>query len=233
MNALKPALEKDASAGGGLTDADFDDMFAKIQEGRVERIEMLKKHARAMAGVLGLKGPARYILPVLVPLGGQQRQILRFSKIWVGATRINHLPIPKQPRAMPYSDELPADRKGTLLPKLITAALLLLSLYLSLPGTALPNVKFDSWAGLHPPVGNYTGTGLDGLLGILSSFFSWVLVPEDPIPRVQALELLTVLTPICAIWMIEANRKANRFSLIRLSVPLPWYIHSFTANNHP
>lgn len=172
-----------------------------------------------MADLLGLKGNARYLLPVIIPLAGQQGQMLRFSKVWMGATRFDHLPIPKRPRAVPYFDELPAERIESKLPKYLTTVALLTSLYLSLPGTALPDgITFDSWAGLHPTVGYYTGTGLDGLLSILSSFFSYVLVPDDPIPRLQALELLSVLAPVCAIWMIEANRKGNRFSLIRLLV---------------
>lgn len=220
INALKPALEMDASTGaGGLTDADFDSIFAGIQKSRMKRIQTLLKGSRAMADILSLKGIARYLLPAIVQVTGQQGQLMRFANSWASATRLDHLPIPKRSRMVPYNDELPADRIKSSLPKLITITALMASFYLSWAGTALPEgVPFSSWAGAHPTLSNYTGTGLDGTLGIMSSFFSYMLVPEDPIPRFQAVELLTIFVSLQAIWMVEANRKANALSLIRLSV---------------
>lgn len=216
INALKSELD---GSPGGLTDKDIHSMFAEIQESRLSRVKRFVKGAKKMGDLLALKGPPKYLMKYIAPIIGQQNQLFNFSKLWVGAVRLNHLPVPKRPRAVPYDDEFPAKPiRGVSFPKYLAAAALLVSLYVSDLSLRMPPfTSLDTFAGLRPALKIYTGNeGLDNLCTILASFFSFSLVLDDPLPRIQLLELLSILSPIIAIWTIEASRKANRFSLITL-----------------
>lgn len=229
MNALKDELDKEVQdpPAGRLTDDAVHRMFASIQEPRTDRLKFLQKAAEKLAEMLALKRPLQeYLIPVTLKITGQQFQLRRFSDAYIGGVKLKHIPMPQRPRAIPYNDELPEkpikSKATRFLAKFLAATAILYSFYMARLAIRMPdNVPYDSFAGRRPVSSDFIGhEGIDTLLSILGSFFSYSVVqPEqDSLPRLQLIYLLAILAPVCSIWTVEANRKSNRFSAIILYV---------------
>lgn len=200
-------------------------MFAGLKKSRSHRLEGRLKDAKGMAEGFALKGfLTPTVLPVLLPILGQQGQITRFSNAWVGGTKLKHLPVPKRPRAVPYNDELPAEPiKSDVqkrVAKLLAGTALLISYYAANKSLKFEHIApYKSFAGRRPVLDSFTGMqGVDMILGYMGSFFSYSVVHpgHEPFPRLQLIYLLTILIPVCSIWTIEASRRSNRLSPITL-----------------
>jgi hypothetical protein len=230
VNALKVELEKGGhdSPAGRLTDDAVHRMFASVQEPRTERVKFFQKSAKQLAKRLSLKITLQeYIVPAVARINGQQVQVGRFSTQYVDGVKLKHLPVPQRPRAIPYNDELPEKpvrSKATwFVAKALAATSILCSFYIASLAIRIPDgVPYDSFAGRRLVSTNFIGhEGIDTLLSILGSFFSYSVVEpgKDFLPRLQLIYLLSILAPVCSIWAVEANRKSNRYSAIILYVP--------------
>ncbi|ROV93606.1 hypothetical protein VMCG_08112 [Cytospora schulzeri] len=190
--------------------------LAKAQELRHERAILLMNFAHSIQGFLWkMKSPigerfVRLFMSFMDPV----TQSNLFGASVVDGPRLDGIPVPRRPRAIPYTDELPARPvKGNLaswLPAIFTAMLLALVALLR-TATSSP----FSIATVDRPVSKFADERLstpatDGLtIGV-----SAILLPS--FHGFDGQYRVAMLAPTLVVWFVESHRLGNRLSPMSL-----------------
>ncbi|KAH8890413.1 FAD binding domain-containing protein [Thozetella sp. PMI_491] len=209
VNALTSKLD---TVSGSLSEADVTAIFAATEDARKERATLAvdAAHSAQKGTALERPGTAK-VVRLMAPYLPRDVRGEGWTKLFVNTEKVNKLPEPNTRHFVPFKDELPAaPLKKSTLPRLAAAAAFAGLYYLGLNALRLP-VFPATFSFLGEPFKTvYTGrAGLDRLLTILVKFFSGAVASTDPGARLQALYLLSMLTPTIAIWTIESRRRGN------------------------
>ncbi|RYP59544.1 hypothetical protein DL769_008486 [Monosporascus sp. CRB-8-3] len=91
-----------------LSDQDVEMLFGQVQGARQARAETLVKAAPDRQALSAFENPlaSSLVYKFTLPLAGDELLENMFGKIVLGAARIKYMPVPRRPRAVPYTDEL-------------------------------------------------------------------------------------------------------------------------------
>lgn len=222
-------LEKRDSRGGSLgniSDKEIEEVFSRILSIRHERAKTFVKTAHQTQSLMAKEKPLlSKILVHLESLKGIDAGVDRMGAICRPAVRIDKLPIPSRPRAVPFDDELPArpihSKVGLLLQFLIVAAMLFL-LLISVLTFRLPVERPAIWGRDGPEVNRLWFSGapaLNDFTNFLVSAFSLQVGVPDVGPKIHTANFfLGQLTSFVLIWIVESYRVGNKGTLISLPI---------------
>lgn len=231
MNALKRKMNQRPN---GLSEADIQAVFAETQAVREKRTQHLLNKAKMMQSFDSLDiliAPliAKFVIPNLTD--DMALQVVGLDT--VEGTRLESFPMPKRPRYLPFTDELPTKpMKDVWFLKAFTALLFSFILYLSwfvlkdpgiscngLSGTALQRV--------------YTGIAwIDQRLADTVQVAYIATHRENPCQKLQVAYFMASLLPTILIWTIEGHRQGNHLSLASWSVYVnPCSIYTITSSD--
>ncbi|KAK7706600.1 hypothetical protein SLS64_007431 [Diaporthe eres] len=222
-------LEKRDSRGGNLdnlSDKEIEEVFSRVLDIRHERAKKFVKEAHQTQWLMAKESPLlSKILMRLDSIKGLDTGIDRLGSICRPAVRINKLPIPKRPRAIPYDDELPANpihSKANLFVQLLTVGAMLFLLAISVLTLRIPFDRPAIWGRDGPLVDRvwYSGApALNEFTNFLASAFSLQVGVSDVGPKIHIANFfLGQLTSYVLIWIIESYRAGNKGSLITLPI---------------
>jgi 2-polyprenyl-6-methoxyphenol hydroxylase-like FAD-dependent oxidoreductase len=222
-------LEKRDSRGGNLdniSDKEIEEVFSRILDIRHERAKNFVKTAHETQSLMAREKPLlTKILMRLDKIKGLDAGIDRLGAICRPAVRIDKLPIPKRPRAIPYDDELPArpirSKANFLLQLLIVGAMVFL-LAISVLTLRIPFERPAIWGRDGPKVDRVWFSGapaLNEFTNFIVSAFSLQVGVPDVGPKIHTANFfLGQLTSFVLIWVIESYRAGNKGTLISLPI---------------
>ncbi|KAI0600328.1 FAD binding domain protein [Biscogniauxia sp. FL1348] len=213
---------RDSRPGGltGLTDSDIHTIFQQTQAARHERAKRLVGDAHTLQALSAYEKPllSKVVWEYVGPMLGEELGLSFFSTPIVGGARIEKLPIPHRERLIPYADELPAKPQraftGYLTRAFFIAAMAGL-MWLAGKSLRAPLAELGSWNGEAPISRPWAGIG-NGLLGVLVSFFSFVLESDSVADRVQLIYFMCQLATPALMYTIDGHRKGYQWTLLAL-----------------
>ncbi|KAH8771810.1 FAD binding domain protein [Diaporthe sp. PMI_573] len=215
--------------GGNLdniSDKEIEEVFSRILDIRHERAKNFVKTAHETQSLMAREKPLlTKILMRLDKIKGLDAGIDRLGAICRPAVRIDKLPIPKRPRAIPYDDELPArpirSKANFLLQLLIVGAMVFL-LAISVLTLRIPFERPAIWGRDGPKVDRVWFSGapaLNEFTNFIVSAFSLQVGVPDVGPKIHTANFfLGQLTSFVLIWVIESYRAGNKGTLISLPI---------------
>lgn len=222
-------LEKRDSRGGNLdnlSDKEIEEVFSRVLDIRKERAKEFVKEAHQMQAFMAKEKPLlSKILLRLDKMKGLEAGINRMGSICRPAVRIDKLPVPKRPRAVPYDDELPAKpirSKANLFLQLLIVGAMLFLLIISALTLRIPFERAPIWGRDGPLVDREWFRGapaLNDFTNFLISTFSLQVGVPDVGPKIhEANFFLGQLTSYVLIWIVESYRAGNKGTLISLPI---------------
>ncbi len=179
----------------GLSNADIDDLFEETQNGRRDRAQLMVDRAKEMQQMHAQETlMMRLIARIVLPTAGLESTVSMLAGNFVGGGRLEHLAVPKRPRAHPFVDELPAKPVKTWIPQAVAAIALGLVGWSSLQSSGL------------------SGYGLSSLRSSVPNLAAH-LSPSGRQPSTVSLLSNVVNTLICTI---EGYRVCNRGTILSL-----------------
>lgn len=208
----------------GVSTEDIHNMFAATQARRHDRAQYIVDNSHMLQVFAAFEKPGvEFAVRNILPLA---------SLDWAGETgrdtivngdRIDVLEVPKRPRLVPYTDEIPFSRIQGPLPifaKFVTGALLVALFILGLKFLEMDGSAFSSpdatFVG-YPLKSKFVGVpGVDELLRLIVAAFSEAIAGADMNLRVLAFYFLANIGSIGYIWNVEAHRICNSLSPVAL-----------------
>ncbi|KAK3370536.1 FAD binding domain protein [Podospora didyma] len=146
----------------GLSTSDVETISQEMQKARIRRVKGLVKTAHAMQALFAYERPfvSSIFHTILLPLLGPGFSLEQLSSRFVGGPRLQHLPVPVRPHAIPFKHELPAKPLGRRFVKYARMVFVLLMAFVLLiplaKTTAFPN-RPESPKPTCPPGGDCLG----------------------------------------------------------------------------
>jgi len=115
VNALLRLRDRrpDGLVSGLLTTSEVETVSQEMQKARVKRVKGLVKAAHSMQALFAYEKPlVSDMFHVVLPLLGADFSLEQLASRFVGGPRLQHLPVPARPRAIPFDHELPARPLG-------------------------------------------------------------------------------------------------------------------------
>ncbi|KAF5681260.1 zeaxanthin chloroplastic [Fusarium heterosporum] len=197
--------------GPDWSTADLNAAFKTVQDERVERVKWLVADAHKNQQMQAMATPLLAIMaPVLVRLITTPIAFQLSSQKFIGAPRINSLPVPKRDHTFPYDDELFAK---PLLSGWLTTSLGIFSqaALFRLASQILPRLKFPTTFGSEPLLRNYTGIKVvDKILTILVAVFGVPLTSNRKASLIQLITFTPLLLSSTLDWTIESYRDGSQ-----------------------
>lgn len=208
MNHLTELLQ---SKGDRLSDHDIDTMFSSVQASRFERASWLVREAHKHQQHDAMETLSLQLQGTILPRFLDTEAALNLASAkFVGASRINALPVPPRYHSIPYEDELPA---RVLQPKWISGAFGVLSqaglFWLSgrmlghgfqVPTTFVGAPLRQSYLGI---------PAVDGVLSMLVSVFGACVFAPDKVLHVQIGYFMPVIATSVLDWTIDSYRLSD------------------------
>ncbi|KPM40526.1 hypothetical protein AK830_g6053 [Neonectria ditissima] len=110
INALLEKRDKRPEGLRDLTTADINTICQQMQSARHDRAKFTVSSSNKMQAILAFEKPwvSNLVWRAFSPLAGDDSPLRVLSARIVGGSRVNKLPIPSRPRAIPFIHELPA-----------------------------------------------------------------------------------------------------------------------------
>lgn len=193
--------------------------LAKTQELRYERATSLMNLAHSMQGILWkMKSPlGERVIRLFMSFMDPVTQSNLFGASVVEGPSLDGVPVPRRPRAVPYTDELPSQPvKGSLaywLPATFSAILLVLLVLLRTATSSPSDIAMverplsrlaDEW--LSTPSTGDLPVGIPTVLLPLSRYFG------------SGQYRVAMFAPVFIVWFVESHRIGNRLSPMSLMV---------------
>ncbi|KAF7562282.1 hypothetical protein G7046_g1870 [Stylonectria norvegica] len=213
MNALLQKRDERAEGLSGLTTKEIHAICNKMQRSRHKRATATVDSSHKMQAILAYEKPAvsAIMWTVLTPLVSNDSPLRVLSARIVGGSRVEKLPIPHRPRAIPYVHELPAlpiaSAQATIV-SLGYTALMCLLVWLSFGTQRISSFTTGQWGqpdltSLESKRTNYTIVDTEG--------FSFdPLLETDPAFKMRQLYLLSQSISPLLVYTIEGSRVGNK-----------------------
>ncbi|KAI8622900.1 FAD binding domain protein [Xylariaceae sp. FL1651] len=206
VNTLLKQLDVKHDSQKGFSTEDIEAVGRQMQAARYQRAQDAMTGAHKRQAILAYENPllSRWFSRTLVPLLGDEFTFQRFGEPLLGGLRLERLPVPFRPRAIPFDHELPAPPLKPAVhkaPRLVFACVILALLVASFNNAYLqPNVPFSR---VSPPPPSQADLPTP------------VAEQEHRLPWVYVLSQL--LSPLLII-TIEGYRIGNIFSFINFPI---------------
>ncbi|KAI3571599.1 hypothetical protein IWW34DRAFT_768508 [Fusarium oxysporum f. sp. albedinis] len=185
--------------------------FKAVQDERFDRAQWLVNDAHNTQQMQAMATPLlAKIGPILARLLNTEASLHLAGRKFLGASRVNNIPIPQREHTVPYNDELLAKPLSwswlpTGLGVLTQGALYQLS------GQILPPMKIPTSFGSGPLVDHYTGIGIvDKILSTLVAVFGVPLASQNEAARIQWTCFTPLLLSTTLDWTVESYRVGSK-----------------------
>ncbi|OLN86642.1 FAD-dependent urate hydroxylase 3 [Colletotrichum chlorophyti] len=217
INALRQKLDVRRDGLAGLTNNDVAEVFAffqKAQRPRATRV-VARSHTLQALAAFEQRLLSRFILHVVVPWQHDELALAETASILSDAPRIDTLPIPFRPKAIPFVDELPAKpvtSKSVHLFVVITTLGASFGLLWLVANIQFPYIPTFTWGGGEEPLDRkwLPTKSLNNYALYVVSLCSHPILDETAGPTAHLIYLLAQMISPNLIYTIEANRVGNR-----------------------
>ncbi|EXJ78155.1 hypothetical protein A1O3_09316 [Capronia epimyces CBS 606.96] len=240
-NGLLKKLGELRSDGQGKrpTTEEIEAIFRHVQEVRQTRVNHLREYSHEQQRTESMDSPLHWLKVKLLPLMDVDDVVYNFSCNIPLAEKLDGLPCPRQPKLIPFKDDLESDPR----PRGTAVSVLLVSFYLACGILTFYGMWVHSASyGLagkfeaiiqngHFPIGpeyplktSYTGHGwLDNYLTFLTAVFMPGIENWDRnFGTLQRYFLGMLIQPI-AVWTVEGFRKRHALTALAPTALLVWF----------
>ncbi|KAK8030364.1 hypothetical protein PG990_000098 [Apiospora arundinis] len=191
---LRMRDEKSAISFSDLTNADIEQLFAQAQAARHQRAQDRVDDAHRLQALYANENPlkSKLILKWLALVGSPETHISRQDPAVLSATKLEQLPVPHRPHALPWHDELKVRPMRTRAARAGSAAFASLFLALSV----------FAWRA------DFTNT---------LALTSWFTSDQGLGAKLELLSTMSQLVAPLVIYTIEANRAGNTMKPLSLA----------------
>ncbi|RYO79786.1 hypothetical protein DL766_006370 [Monosporascus sp. MC13-8B] len=216
FNALLKLRNARPNGLADLSDQDLEILFGQMQGARQARAETFVKAAHDQQALSTFDNPlaSSLIYKFVFPLAGDELLQNMFGKNFLDAAKIKYLPIPRRPRIVPYTDELPRKPLGQTTSRLARYAFAVMMALLLLVTAKMS--RFSLSCLVHDRVGlALPGPfGLDKASEMNVSASSIPAIDQDPAFKIHLMHFFTQLISPILFYTIEGYRIRNRGTLL-------------------
>lgn len=212
-----------ATHPGGVSTADIHACFAKTQEKRQPRVKQLCQNSIDEQKFASVATPVRdAAVKVLLPYINFDVMLDKRSNDIEDAHRLDMLPVPKRPTAIPFYDELPAYPLASGKLAKIIAATALLAIFFAAQWFMKIDLEAFSATGTfwgQPLKRTFTGIPqIDSTLSRLVCGLSGFVSGSNATMKLQCFYFLANILPMVYIMTVEGYRNGNHLALVSMPV---------------
>ncbi|KAI1471017.1 putative monooxygenase [Daldinia caldariorum] len=215
INALLRMKDDRGGTLNGLSGKEAEKIFSEMQDSRQERAHFVVDTSHSIQTIFSHEKPilSKFLLRVVAPLSGMEDSLVQLAKIYSGAATVRRLPVPKRPRAIPFSDELPVApvAKNVSAVRNILVGGMVFALLVTTKAWRLPLPDIKEWIDRAPVTMRWFGeNSASHILNIYTSVLAIPLMDKDPSSKLHLVNFLSQLISPLLIYSIEGHRAGNQ-----------------------
>ena len=196
-----------------MTEGDIQQVFAEMQAAHHARATTAVWKANTIKMLYTFKWPflSNLAWKWILPMKGPEFFFSMLMETSPSGPRVDKLPVPHRPRALPFDDELPAKPlKSVLYGRLLFVGLMCLHILVTLSTPLTDEPVTETWGDSGNVSVALTGIPpIDWVMRVLISAFSFIVLSDDPKPKLHAIYFLSQLLSPILIYTIEGYRLGN------------------------
>lgn len=217
VNALLEKRDERPEGLSGLSTEEINAICHKMQSTRHDRAKLTVSASKNMQALLALEKPviSTLVWHVFGPLAGDDSPLRILGGRTLAGSRVNKLPIPSRPRAVPYHHELPAKPLTSgraALVRLLYAVVTGLLFWMSFHRRTVPSCERTGCEEMYR-------LGFSGTVNPLASFMRHALLKSDAASVLPLIYLLSQSISPLLTYTIEGYRAGNEGTPSSFSFP--------------
>ncbi|KAH6976428.1 FAD binding domain protein [Ilyonectria sp. MPI-CAGE-AT-0026] len=222
VNALLEKRDEREEGLSGLSTEEINAICHKMQSTRHDRAKLTVSASKNMQALLAFEKPviSTLVWHVFGPLAGQDSPLRILGGRTLAGSRVNKLPIPFRPRAVPYHHELPAkpltSGRAAIVRLLYTVVMGLL-FWMAFHTRTVPSCEGSGCEDME--FIKTTGLGTGGTVDALASFMRHPLLKSDAVSVLPLIYLLSQSISPLLTYTIEGYRAGNEGTPSAFSFP--------------